>query len=297
MLELQSIYKNYSGKTALHDINLFIKPGRVFGLLGPNGAGKTSLIRIINRIIFQDSGKIIWKNNVVNEGFTELIGYLPEERGLYRKMKIFEQVVFIGRLKSGNKKDIIESADYWFKRFNIESWKNKLPSELSKGMQQKIQFLISIIHNPQIVILDEPLSGFDPVNAFEIKKVIVELKKLGKTIIIATHDMNSVEELCDDIALVNNAKIVLSGDKNKIIDSYKEGYFEIETLFEIQNNDVFKVMSYEKVVSSFKSIIKSDKGINAIVKSLPEHNTIYSIKEMKPGMESIFISTVKEKNV
>ena len=211
MLVINNISKTYGTYHALDDINLHVRRGTVFGLLGPNGAGKTTLIRIINHIIAPDSGTLAFDGHPMSSSDVVQIGYLPEERGLYKKMRVGEQAVYLARLKGLDKATAEQRLHQWFDRLEIDSWWNRRVEELSKGMQQKVQFVVTVLHNPRLLIFDEPFSGFDPVNADLLKREILHLKEQGATIIFSTHNMPSAEELCDDIALINHARVVLSG--------------------------------------------------------------------------------------
>ncbi|MBR1834590.1 MAG: ATP-binding cassette domain-containing protein [Bacteroidales bacterium] len=211
MLVINNISKTYGTFHALDDINLHVRRGTVFGLLGPNGAGKTTLIRIINHIIAPDSGTLVFDGHPMSSADVVQIGYLPEERGLYKKMRVGEQAVYLARLKGLDKATAEQRLHQWFDRLEIDSWWNRRVEELSKGMQQKVQFVVTVLHNPRLLIFDEPFSGFDPVNADLLKREILHLKEQGSTIIFSTHNMPSAEELCDDIALINHARVVLSG--------------------------------------------------------------------------------------
>ena len=211
MLQINDITKTYGTFRALEGVSLHVRRGTVFGLLGPNGAGKTTLIRIINHIIAPDSGTLLFDGHTMTDNDVMQIGYLPEERGLYKKMRVGEQAIYLARLKGLDKQTAQQRLRQWFERLDIASWWNRPVEELSKGMQQKVQFVVTMLHNPQLLILDEPFSGFDPVNADMLKREILRLKKEGTTIIFSTHNMPSAEELCDDIALINHARVVLSG--------------------------------------------------------------------------------------
>ena len=215
-LEAKGIVKRFANHVALDGANIAVKPGRIFGLLGPNGAGKTTLIRIINRITMPDEGEVIFNGRPMQADDVFRIGYLPEERGLYKKMKVGEQAIFLARLKGLDKQTATRRLHEWFDKFGIMPWWNRKLEELSKGMQQKVQFVITVLHEPELLIFDEPFSGFDPVNAELLKKEILELKQKGHTIVFSTHNMNSVEEICDDIALINHSKVVLNGKVNEV---------------------------------------------------------------------------------
>ena len=226
-LEIKNLEKAYENHVALRDINLTIEKGRIFGLLGPNGAGKTSLIRIITQITAPDKGVVLFDGEKLKPVHTEKIGYLPEERGLYKKMKVGEQALYMAQLKGMSKKEALQSLRIWFKKFDILPWWDKKVEELSKGMQQKVQFITTILHQPPLLIFDEPFSGFDPINTNILKKEILEFKKQGATVIFSTHNMASVEEVCDDIALINQSKVILKGDMQDVKNSFKTNTYEL----------------------------------------------------------------------
>ena len=228
ILSAKNIVKKYAAHTALDDVSLDIPAQSIFGLLGPNGAGKTSLIRIINQITGPDSGEIFFENKKLSPKHVEQIGYLPEERGLYKKMEVGEQALYLAQLKGMKKADAKKKLKYWFEKFEIDAWWNKKVEELSKGMQQKVQFIVTVIHEPKLLILDEPFSGFDPINANLIKNEILNLKKQGSTILFSTHNMGSVEELCDNIALINRSKKIVDGSVKDIRKENKSNIIEIE---------------------------------------------------------------------
>ena len=229
-LEARGIVKRFVGHTALDGVSINVRPGRVFGLLGPNGAGKTTLIRIINRITMPDSGEVLFNGRPMVADDVNSIGYLPEERGLYKKMKVGEQAIYLARLKGLDRQTAIKRLHMWFDKFDINPWWNKQLEELSKGLQQKVQFVITVLHEPQLLIFDEPFSGFDPVNAELLKSEILALKEKGHTIVFSTHNMSSVEEICDDIALINHSKVVLDGDVASVRSQFKTGIYDLETL-------------------------------------------------------------------
>ena len=211
MLHIDHITKHYGDFLALDDISLHVRPGTLFGLLGPNGAGKSTLIRIVNHIIAPDSGSLLFEGHPMRQDDVMHIGYLPEERGLYKKMRVGEQAIYLAQLKGLSKEEATSRLHQWFERLEIDNWWNRRVEELSKGMQQKVQFVVTVLHEPRLLILDEPFSGFDPVNQDLLKREILRLKEQGTTVIISTHNMPSAEELCDDIALINNARVVLHG--------------------------------------------------------------------------------------
>ena len=227
-LEANNIFKRFVNHTALDNVSVNVKQGRIFGLLGPNGAGKTTLIRIINHITAPDSGEVFFNGHPMVAEDVYKIGYLPEERGLYKKMKVGEQAIYLARLKGLDKATATKRLRYWFEKFDISQWWNKKVEELSKGMQQKVQFITTVLHEPQLLILDEPFSGFDPVNAEMLKSEILALKEKGHTIIFSTHNMNSVEEICDDIALINRSHLVLEGCVDDVRRQFKSNLFYVE---------------------------------------------------------------------
>lgn len=221
ILQVENVSKAYSSHLALDDVSLSVPEGKVYGLLGPNGAGKTTLIRIINHITAPDSGRVLFEGHQLTQADVEHIGYLPEERGLYKKMKVGEQAVFFARLKGLSKQDAVRELRKWFERFDILSWWDKKVEELSKGMAQKVQFIVTVLHRPKLLIFDEPFSGFDPINATLLKDEILKLKEEGSTIIFSTHNMSSVEEICDNITLINKSRNILSGN----VDDIRRQYF------------------------------------------------------------------------
>jgi ABC-2 type transport system ATP-binding protein len=227
-LEVRHIHKTYSGHQALTDVSLSVEKGTIFGLLGPNGAGKTSLIRIINQITGPDSGEVLFEGRPLEPGHTDSIGYLPEERGLYRKMKVGEQCLYLAQLKGLSKAEAKKRLHDWFGRFDIMAWWDKKVEDLSKGMAQKIQFITTVLHEPRLLILDEPFSGFDPINAELIRNEMLRMKGEGTTIILSTHDMGSVEELCDSIALINRSQVILEGPVSEVRKRFRTHLFEVE---------------------------------------------------------------------
>ncbi len=224
----ENVSKAYAGHVAIENISISVPTGSIFGLLGPNGAGKTTFIRIINQITGPDTGQLWFNGERLEEKHLGLIGYLPEERGLYKKMKVGEQALYLCQLKGLSKKVALERLKYWFQKFGIEAWWNKKVEELSKGMAQKVQFIVTVLHEPKLLILDEPFSGFDPINTNLIKSEILELKKKGTTIIFSTHNMGSVEELCDHIALINNARVILEGEVKEVRSRFRTNTYNID---------------------------------------------------------------------
>lgn len=300
ILTAEHIHKTYGDFTALKDINVTIPEGSIFGLLGPNGAGKTTFIRIITQIIASDEGKVLINGEPLNSNHIREIGYLPEERGLYKKMKVGEHLLYLAQLKGLSKKEAMERIKVWFKKFEIAEWWGKKVEDLSKGMQQKVQFIATVIHNPKLLILDEPFSGFDPINVNIIKDEILNLSKEGATIIFSTHRMESVEELCDHIALINKSEMIMEGSKKSIKEDYKTNTFDIghkniigemEDGFQIQNQDEIEDGFYKTSIR-----IVNGKGPNELLKTLIDKVEVHSFIEKIPSMNEIFISTVQGGN-
>jgi len=297
---LQSIHisKYFGSFCALDDVNISIERGKIFGLLGPNGAGKTTLIRIITRIYAADNGRVLFDGKELSESDVLKIGYLPEERGLYKKMKVGEQLLYLARLKGVPTSQAKERIRHWFRRLDMTDWWEKKVDELSKGMQQKVQFIASIIHEPRLIILDEPFTGFDPVNANIIKNEILRLRENGATIIFSTHRMESVEELCDHIALINKSKKILDGPKLKIKEEHKENIFDIEHQGDLGTlNHNLQVIS-SKIIRDdiYKSTIHSENEIthNDLLKILIDRVEVRSFYERLPSINDIFIKRVQE---
>ncbi|MEE2953645.1 MAG: ATP-binding cassette domain-containing protein [Bacteroidota bacterium] len=287
----KNVTKQYGNYIALNNINIKIPQGSIFGLLGPNGAGKTTLMRIINQITAPDSGELYFNGEILNRSHIPLIGYLPEERGLYKKMKVGEQALYLAQLKGMSYKDAIQKLKFWFEKLNIMDWWHKKVEELSKGMAQKIQFIVTIIHQPELLIFDEPFSGFDPINAAIIRDEILELSKQGTSIIFSTHRMESVEEICTDIALIHNAKTILDGPISSIKQKFTDQTYEITLLQgELVKNNLFEIINREE--NTF--IIEPNNGnsIQVILESINKEFNIISFKKRLPSMEDIFIKAV-----
>ena len=279
MIEIQHVSKSFGEKVALDDISLEIPQGKIFGLLGPNGAGKSTLIRIINRITIASAGRVLFQGHPITDEDVARIGYLPEERGLYRKMKVGEQALYLAQLKGMSARDAQRELKEWFVKFGIQDWWYKKVEELSKGMAQKLQFITTVVHKPALMILDEPFSGFDPVNAELIRTEILRLKEEGATIILSTHNMESVEELCDEIALINKAHLVVTGGTDDIRRRFGEDNVELEyTEGGIRRADVVPAASVNERLSELIS-----KGVR-----------INSFRELVPRMNDIFIKLVTE---
>ncbi|UPZ36037.1 ABC transporter ATP-binding protein [Sphingobacterium sp. PCS056] len=303
LLEIKNVVKDYASHRALDHVSLNIPRGKIFGLLGPNGAGKTSLIRIINQITGPDSGEIIFDGEPLAPKHIGRIGYLPEERGLYKKMKIGEQILYLAQLKGLNKKEATDRINYWFEKLDILSWWDKRVEDLSKGMQQKVQFIATVLHQPDLIILDEPFSGFDPVNANLIKDEIIELNKKGATIIFSTHRMESVEELCDHIALINRSKKILDGNINDIKNKYKNQTYKIELqsladekLIHIENLYELKYLEQIENKTNITIKINKDININQVLQSLLPLAEIHQVLEIVPSINDIFIEQVTLSN-
>jgi ABC-2 type transport system ATP-binding protein len=301
IISIRNVSKSFSNHQALNNASIEINEGIVFGLLGPNGAGKTTLIRILNQIIAPDSGEIFFKEKNLSAEDIRHFGYLPEERGLYKKMKVGEQALYLARLKGLSKQDANKRLKYWFEKLEITSWWDKRIEELSKGMAQKVQFVTTIIHEPSLLIFDEPFSGFDPINANMLKNEIKELKDKGTTIILSTHNMSSVEELCDDIALINRSKVILQGNVYKIRHSYRKNIFELSFAGKYEDVSSLAQQHYHIIKSSQNHHIhtltlqaKESVAENDLLKIVVPHVKVLSFKEVLPGMEEIFIENVKK---
>lgn len=301
MLNIKNIVKEYAKHRALDDVSLQIQRGQIFGLLGPNGAGKTSLIRIINQITAPDSGEILFDGEKLSAKHIGKIGYLPEERGLYKKMEIGEQVLYLAQLKGLNKADAIKRLKFWFEKMDMEDWWNKKVEDLSKGMQQKVQFVATVLHQPELVILDEPFSGFDPLNADIIKKEILELNKQGTTIIFSTHRMETVEELCDHIALLNKSKKILDGSVKDIKNSYRNNTFKIQLEGDLEQIQMhtFSILEQKEIDPGFVDLtiqIKEEFKTNDILQELIPIANVHHLNEIIPSINDIFIEKVRELN-
>ncbi|MDD4575902.1 MAG: ABC transporter ATP-binding protein [Bacteroidales bacterium] len=300
ILETQDIVKQYAEHVALKNVSISVPENSIYGLLGPNGAGKTTLIRIINQIIAPDEGRILFNGQPMTRKQIGLIGYLPEERGLYKKMKVGEQAIYLSQLKGVPKQDALKRLKYWFEKFEIESWWNKKVEELSKGMQQKIQFIVTIIHEPKFLIFDEPFSGFDPINTDIIRKEILFLKEKGATIIFSTHNMASVEELCDNIALINKSKKILEGNVSEIIKAYTKNEFLVGlSHFQSSLNDILPsalnptIIKQENGKADVLFKLPKDLNSNDLLNILIPQAHICYFNEQLPNMNDIFISNVK----
>ena len=291
-----NIVKTYANHKALDDVSINIPEGSIYGLLGPNGAGKTSLIRIINQITAPDSGEIYFRGEHLKPSDVNRIGYLPEERGLYKKMKVGEQAVYLARLKGISKSDSITRLKMWFEKFGIEAWWDKKVEELSKGMAQKVQFIITVLHEPDLLIFDEPFSGFDPVNAEQLKQEILQLKEKGHTIIFSTHNMASVEEISDDIALINHSEVVLKGDMRQIKEAHRTGLYELQTpdMLSVEPDSPFDIVRQEERAGIHSYLLKahSDATGNQLVGYLAGKVEVRAFAEQIPSMNDIFLQLI-----
>lgn len=301
MLRAESITKTYNSgkKIALQDFDINVPKGGIYGLLGPNGAGKTSFIRILNQITQADAGEIFLNEKLLNPNHIREIGYMPEERGLYKNMSVGDQILYFGELKGMSKKEAQEQAKKWFEKLEIELWWKKKLSELSKGMAQKIQFVVTVLHQPKLLILDEPFSGFDPVNANLIKEQIIELKNNGTTIILSTHRMESVEEMCDYVAMINNAKKIIDGKVFDVKEQFKKHIFKAvlqqvseEKLKDFQNQYPINNIQVSNGLTSFE--IQNIKHQQALLSTLMKVGEIRSFDEKIPSMNEVFIQAIEQ---
>ena len=299
-LETNDVVKQYANHLALNRVSIQVPQGKVFGLLGPNGAGKTTLIRIINRITAPDSGSVLFNGRPSMQEDIFKIGYLPEERGLYKKMKVGEQALYLAQLKGLDYFEAKKRLTHWFEKFEIMPWWNKKVEELSKGMQQKVQFVITVIHNPELLIFDEPFSGFDPVNADLLKKEILELKDAGHTIIFSTHNMSSVEEICDEIALIDHAQVVLSGHVTEVRERFRTNTFKIKLKGTalLSSADQYSILSQKQGQNSLEVLLRKSNDVSnaELLMSILKQNEIIAFTEELPSMNEIFINTVAGKN-
>lgn len=301
ILEVHNVSKHFTGHTALDDVSLNVRQGSIYGLLGPNGAGKTTLIRIINHITAPDSGEVIFDGHRLVEGDVASIGYLPEERGLYKKMKVGEQALFFAQLKGLSRADATRQLREWFEKFGIQDWWNKKVEDLSKGMAQKIQFIVTVLHRPRLLIFDEPFSGFDPINANLLKQEILELHRQGSTVIFSTHNMASVEELCEEITLINNSRNILTGNVEEI--RRERGGNRVA--FTVSGNTMPLLPELDKVgakadiqlldggLSRVLVVPAADVELRSIIDIVNSHSEIRSMEPAIPSMEEIFINTVQ----
>ena len=292
LFEANNIHKQYAVHKALDGVSIQVPEGSIYGLLGPNGAGKTTFIRIINQITAPDSGNITFNGESLQQKHIVQIGYLPEERGLYKKMKVGEQALYLAQLKGLSKKEAKTKLRNWFQKLEITSWWDKKVEELSKGMAQKVQFITTVLHEPKLLIFDEPFSGFDPVNAEIIKKEILALKEQGATIIFSTHRMESVEELCDHIALINQGKCILQGSVDEVKSAYRSHTYQLQFEGELKDVNDFEIISQKENSAVFKALNGNDS--NHLLQQLLPQVKVISFQEQLPSINDIFIQKVSE---
>ena len=304
IISAQNIVKHFHSHTALDEVSISVPEKSIFGLLGPNGAGKTTLIRIINQITAPDSGQVFFGGEKLAPHHIEQIGYLPEERGLYKKMEVGEQCVYLAQLKGMTKKDAEKKLKVWFEKFEMSGWWKKKVEELSKGMQQKVQFMATVLHEPRVLILDEPFSGFDPINASLIKNEILRLKENGTTILLSTHNMSSVEELCDNIALINKAKTILEGSVREIRQQFKANTYEVDFKGSMLSFTTglwagFEVLEHKTEGEHCKATVKllGKSTPNSLLGAVLPVVEVNGFREILPSMNDIFISKVQETEV
>ncbi len=301
LLQVEHVTKRFADHTALDDVSLAVPRGSVYGLLGPNGAGKTTLIRVINRITVADCGRVLLGDKEITTDDVRRIGYLPEERGLYKKMKVGEQAVFFARLKGLSRAEAIKRLKVWFQKFGIESWWNKKVEDLSKGMAQKVQFIVTVLHEPDLLIFDEPFSGFDPVNANLLKDEILALRDRGATVILSTHNMASVEEICDHITLINKSHNILSGRVDDIRHRHGNNIFQMDyrgdekLLRSVLEGrcEILENSTEESVYSSLKIHVKTDSEVRSVIAKVNDTVELRSFREIIPSMNDIFIRAVQ----
>lgn len=297
ILTAKNIHKSYTNHVALHDVSIEIPEQSIFGLLGPNGAGKTSLIRILTQIVQTDAGEVRFGGELLQPKHIFKMGYLPEERGLYKKMKVGEQLLYFAELKGLNAREAKQKLKYWIDKFEIQGWLGKKVEELSKGMQQKVQFIATVLHEPKLIILDEPFSGFDPINAQLLVEEITLLKKNGASIIFSTHRMDSVDQLCDHIALINKSHVVLDGTVNEVKNKFKQNKFSVvhKSSFNGAPQSFEQIESKPKTDGVYETIIKLHDGTNSNKALLEfiQNNEVLSFNEVIPSMEDIFIMAVE----
>lgn len=306
IITISNLTKSYEHHKALDDVSMEITQGSIFGLLGPNGAGKTTLIRLLNQIIFPDQGIITFKGRPIKPNDVLQFGYLPEERGLYKKMKIGDQAIYLAQLKGLSRNDAIKKLKLWFDKFDIGNWWNRKVEELSKGMQQKIQFIVTVLHEPELLIFDEPFSGFDPINTSLLKKEILHLHDNGSTIIFSTHNMESVEEICQDIVLISKSKNILQGSVSDVKSKYKTNSFSVnfegelpQNIIEEKGKDFWEIISYEIKNNQTEAQLQLHKEIesnNYLLKQLLPMGNVTGFQELLPTMNDVFIQAVEKTN-
>ena len=305
MLEVNQISKSFFRKEALQDVSFKVNTGEIYGVLGPNGAGKTTLIRVINRIVAPDSGHIRFEGDLMTEKHLEHIGYLPEERGMYKNMTVQDHAMFLVRLRGLSNTDAKQKVDYWFDKFSINDWRKKRIEELSKGMAQKVQFICAVLHEPKLLILDEPFSGFDPVNAEIIKNELLQMKHNGKTILLSTHNMKSVEEICDKAILINESRKVAEGTISELQSSIKTGLYSVKfrgnmiafvnalwTGFEVIDKDILGDNRFRVIVK-----MRGDKKFDDLLRVLIGQVEIEGAEEIIPSMQDVFVDIVSNKKM
>lgn len=300
ILRVENVTKRYEGHTALDNVSLAIPTGSIYGLLGPNGAGKTTLIRIINRITAPDSGRVFFDGHPLSSKDVALMGYLPEERGLYKKMKVGEQALFFARLKGMSKREATAKLREWFRKFGIDDWWDRKVEELSKGMAQKVQFIVTVLHEPRLLILDEPFSGFDPINADMLKAEILSIRDKGATVIFSTHNMASVEEICDDITLISRSRNILSGPVESVRHSFGENLYHLEfsgdaDMLRARLGGAAQLTDHGSTPNGHSSArleLREGESVRDIISLINSSVDIHSFRETVPGMNDIFIKAV-----
>jgi ABC-2 type transport system ATP-binding protein len=298
VIEVNNISKSFGETQAVQNVDFEVRKGRIFGLLGPNGAGKTTAIRMINHIIIPDSGSITINGVDVSPQTQKMIGYMPEERGLYKKMKVGEQLIYLARLKGLSLDEAKQVTRHWLDRFDASDWYNKKVGELSKGMSQKVQFIATIAHDPDIYIFDEPFSGLDPINSEMLKEIVIELRERGKTVLFSTHRMEQVEQMCDDICLFNKGKAVLKGNLREIKQSFGQNTINIEFEGDYSFLDKLQNVRINNRSTNFAEIrVLDGQSMQHILKKAMEHAEIYKFERIEPSLTEIFISTVGEDNI
>jgi len=304
LITASEVVKDYSGHRALNHVSMEVPEGSIYGLLGPNGAGKTTMLRIINQITAPDQGSILFEGKPIGQEHRKMIGYLPEERGLYKKMKVGEQALYLAQLKGLSRQEAMKRLKIWFRKFEIEAWWDKKVEELSKGMAQKVQFITTVLHEPRLLIFDEPFSGFDPINVNLLKQEILQMKKQGATIIFSTHNMASVEELCDHITLVNESETVLQGEISEIRERYRSNKYLVTFSGSKEKlvsglDPRFELLGLEENGMGQKATIRmkaEGEGSGTLIRNLVEITEIKAFHEILPGMNDIFIQVVNETN-
>lgn len=298
VIEVDNISKSFGDTQAVRNVSFEVPKGRIFGLLGPNGAGKTTAIRIINHILIADSGSVKINGINVSPKTQQLIGYMPEERGLYKKMKVGEQLIYLARLKGLSEAEAKETINHWLKRFDAADWHDKKVGELSKGMSQKIQFIATVAHDPDIYIFDEPFSGLDPINSEMLKEIVIELREKGKTVLFSTHRMEQVEQMCDDICLFNNGKAVLQGNLREIKQKFGKNTINLEFQGDHSFLDKLEGVRINNRSTNFAEIrVLNGQEMQDILKLAMDHAEIYKFQRVEPSLNEIFISTVGEDNI